>query len=140
LTGADPGGAGAHVTVAFAPPAAPAAGAPSETFTVPGHGRATRNIRRDTLGLANKSVGLIVTSDQPVMAERVLYWGDGNGSAKYGSTAKAGLQSVANQYLFAYGSAGGAGLPQRSGDQSFVPVLNPGVAPSSATVVAQLSH
>jgi hypothetical protein len=137
LTVASPGPADAHVTVTFAPQAAAAAGAPSETFTVPAHGRATRNIRRDTLGLANKSVGMIVTSDQPIMAERVLYWGDGNGSAKYGSTAKAGLQTVANQYLFAYGSAGGTGLAQRAGDQSFVTVLNPGISPISATVVAQ---
>jgi hypothetical protein len=71
------------------------------------------------------------------MAERVLYFGDGNGSAKYGSTAKAGIQTVANQYLFAYGSSGGTGLAQQSGDQSFVTVLNPGTSPLSATVVAQ---
>src|SRR5207248_5332013 len=56
---------------------------------------------------------------------------------RYGSTARAGRQTVANQYLFAYGSAGGTGLAQRSGDQSFVTVLNPGTSPISATVVAQ---
>lgn len=137
LTVANPSGADAHVTVTFAPEAASSAGAPTETFTVPSNGRATRNIRRDALGISNKSVGMIVTSDQPIMAERVLYFGDGNGSAKFGSTAKAGLQTVANQYLFAYGSAGGSGLAQRPGDQSFVTILNPGTSPIPATVVAQ---
>ncbi len=137
LTLANPNSADAHVTVTFAPQAGSAAGAPSETFTVPAMGRYTRNIRGDTLGFANKSVGMIVTTDQPIMAERVLYFGDGEGSAKYGSTAKAGLQTVATQYLFAYGSAGGTGLAQRPGDQSFVTVLNPGTSPVAATVVAQ---
>lgn len=137
LTVANPGNTDAKVTVTYAPEASSSTGAPSETFTVPAKGRATRNIRRDTLTISNKSVGMIVTSDQPIMAERVLYFGDGSGSAKYGSTAKAGLQTVANQYLFAYGSAGGTGLTQQQGDQSFVTVLNPGTSPISATVVAQ---
>lgn len=137
LTLANPGSTDAHVTVTFAPEASSSAGAPTETFTVPANGRATRNIRRDALGISNKSVGMIVTSDQSIMAERVLYFGDGNGSAKFGSTAKAGLQTVANQYLFAYGSAGGSGLAQRPGDQSYVTILNPGTSPIPATVVAQ---
>lgn len=137
LTLANPGNTDAHVTVTFAPEAASSAGAPTETFVVPAKGRSTRNIRRDTLSLSNKSVGMIVTSDQPIMAERVLYFGDGSGSAKYGSTAKAGIQTTANQYLFAYGSAGGSGLAQQPGDQSYVTVLNPGTSPVSATVLAQ---
>jgi hypothetical protein len=51
--------------------------------------RATRIIGRDTWPLADKAGGLLVTSDQPIMVERVLYCGDGNGSATYGSTASA---------------------------------------------------
>ncbi len=137
LTLANPGNTTANVTVAFAPQGATAPATSTLTLTVPPQGRVTRNIRRDTLGLANKSLGLVVTSDQPVMAERVLYFGDGDGSAKYGSTAKAGIQTVGNQYIFAYGSAGGTGLAQRPGDQSFATILNPGVSPVSATVVAQ---
>ena len=137
LTLANPGNTTANVTVNFAPQGATGNVTQTLTLQIPPQGRVTRNIRRDTLGIPNKSLGLVVTSDQPVMAERVLYFGDGDGSAKYGSTAKAGIQTVGNQYLFAYGSAGGTGLAQRPGDQSFVTVLNPGTSPVSATVVAQ---
>lgn len=139
LTLANPGATAANVTVAFAPQGATAPATATLTFTVPAQGRVTRNIRRDTLGLKfpNQSLGLIVTGDQPIMAERVLYFGDGDGSAKYGSTAKAGIQTVGNQAIFAYGSAGGTGLAQHPGDQSFATILNPGASPVSATVVAQ---
>jgi len=137
LTLANPGNTTANVTVNFAPQGATGSVTQTLTLQIPPQGRVTRNIRRDTLGIPNKSLGLVVTSDQPVMAERVLYFGDGDGSAKYGSTAKAGIQTVGNQYIFAYGSAGGAGLAQRPGDQSFVTVLNPGTSPVSSTIVAQ---
>jgi len=137
LTVANPTTSDAHITVTFAPQANAITSTLSETFTVPPLGRYTRNIRGDTLGFANKSLGMVVTSDQPIMAERVLYFGDGIGSAKYGSTAKAGIQTVANQYLFAYGSAGGSGQAQQPGDQSYVTVLNPSTSPVSATIVAQ---
>jgi len=137
LTVANPGNTTANVTVAFAPQGATGSVTQTLTLQIPPQGRVTRNIRRDTLGIPNKSLGLVVTSDQPIMAERVLYFGDGDGSAKYGSTAKAGIQTVGNQYIFAYGSAGGTGLAQRPGDQSFVTVLNPGTSPVSATIVAQ---
>jgi len=137
LTLANPGNTTANVTVNFAPQGATGSVTQTLTLQIPPQGRVTRNIRRDTLGIPNKSLGLVVTSDQPIMAERVLYFGDGDGSAKYGSTAKAGIQTVGNQYIFAYGSAGGTGLAQRPGDQSFVTVLNPGTSPVSATIVAQ---
>jgi len=137
LTVANPGNTTANVTVAFAPQGATGSVTQTLTLQIPPQGRVTRNIRRDTLGIPNKSLGLVVTSDQPIMAERVLYFGDGDGSAKYGSTAKAGIQTVGNQYIFAYGSAGGTGLAQSPGDQSFVTVLNPGTSPVSSTIVAQ---
>lgn len=137
LTLANPGSSAAHVTVIFTPQAASAAGAPSEAFVVPAGGRITRNIRRDAGGISNKSVGMIVTSDQPIMAERVLYFGAGDGSAKFGSTSKAGIQTLSTQYYFAFGSAGGTGLAQRSGDQSFVTVLTPDLATASAKITAQ---
>jgi hypothetical protein len=35
--------------------------------------------------MAGKPVGLIVRSDQPIVAERVLYVGNGVGSATYGA-------------------------------------------------------
>ena len=48
LAVANPGSSDAHVRVTFAKAASTARG-PSETFTVPAHGRATRNIGRDTV-------------------------------------------------------------------------------------------
>src|SRR5207302_6331053 len=80
LAVANPGQAAAHVTVTFVPRRlVPSASVPAEGFTVWARSRATRNIRRDTLGLADKAevVGLLVRSDQPIMVERVLYLGSG---------------------------------------------------------------
>ena len=51
--------------------------------------RVTRNIGRDMWPLADKSGGLLVTSGQPIMVERVLDCGDGHGSTTSGSTASA---------------------------------------------------
>ncbi len=137
LTLANPGTTDAHITVVFAPQAGVLTSTLSEVLTIPAQGRLTRNIRSDTLSFSNKSVGMIVSSDQPIMAERVLYFGQGDGSGKFGSTAKAGIQTVATQYLFAYGSSGGSGPARTPDDQSFVTVLNPGASPVAATVIAQ---
>lgn len=137
LTLANPGSVPANVTATFAPEANTASGAPAVTATVPPNGRVTINVRRAGLSLSNKSVGLIINSDQPIMAERVLYFGNGDGSAKFGSTASPGVQTAASQYVFAYGSSGGTGLAQSAGDQSFITVLNPNTASNSTTVTAQ---
>jgi hypothetical protein len=63
--------------------------AASQTCAVPAPGRATQHNGRDTWPLADQSRGLLVTSDQPIMVERVRYRGDRHGSATYGSTASA---------------------------------------------------
>jgi hypothetical protein len=80
---ANPGRVDAHVRVTFAHKGASPARDPSETFTVPANRRATRNIRSDMLAIAHKSSDLIVTSDQPIVVERVHYAGNGGGSAKH---------------------------------------------------------
>lgn len=83
--------------------------------TVPPHQRATLNIR----ALApNRSLGLSVTSDQPVAAERVLYWGDGSGSAKYGSSVSSGIRGASTIWTFPYVSAS-------NGDQAYLSFANP---------------
>ncbi len=137
LVVANPGSTDAHVTVTYAPQANSSAGAPVQTFVLPANGRVTRNVRRDVGHIANKSVGMIVSSDQPIMAERVLYFGSGDGSGKFGATTKPGIQTPATQYFFAFGSAGGKGLAQQPGDQSFVTILNPDLAKQPASVTAQ---
>jgi hypothetical protein len=88
---------------------------------------------------------MVVTSDQPIVAERLEYWGDGAGSAKFGASAKAGMTGPAKQFFFAYGSATGttttnAGPGQQTNDEGYVTVINPtpivnGVPPADATVL-----
>jgi hypothetical protein len=142
----NPGTSPASVTVTFLPQSTPAATPRTVTFSVPANGRWTENIRRDYLPYSDKSVGMIVTSDQPIVAERVMYWGDGIGSAKYGASSKAGMTGAAKQYFFAYGSSTGATAAnatttaQKTNDESYVTVINPapivnGVPPSDATVL-----
>jgi hypothetical protein len=92
LAVANPGSAGAHVRVTLSRAARSGGSSTrgaSETFTVPANARATRNIRSDMRAMATTSGGLIVTSDQPIVVERVLSFGKGAGTASYGSTASA---------------------------------------------------
>jgi len=145
LTVQNPGTVPASVTVTFLPQSVPAATPRTASFTVPANGRWTENIRRDYLPYSDKSVGMVLTSSSPIVAERVEYWGDGVGSAKFGASTKAGMAGAAKQYFFAYGSnpgatAGNAGPAQTANDESYVTVINPapvvnGVPPSDATVL-----
>jgi hypothetical protein len=92
LAVANPGSADVHVRVTLSRAArwaAPSARSPSATFTVPANGCATRNIPSAMLAMANKSGGLMVTSDQPIVVERVRYIGNDLSSASYGATASA---------------------------------------------------
>jgi hypothetical protein len=145
LTVLNPGAATATVTVTFLPQTTPAASPRTVTFSVPAIGRATENIRRDYLRYGQQSVGMIVTSNQPIAAERVLYFGDGAGSAKYGATAAAGLTGAATRFFFAYGSNPGTtpanvGPGQQLDDESYVTIINPaasvnGIPASDASVL-----
>ena len=138
----NPGDKDATVTVTYATDST--SGSPmTATVTVPANGRATHRVGNDEgdsfATQQDAPVGMVVTSDQPIMAERTLYFGDGQGSGKFGSTAQAGIMTAGNQYLFAYGSAGGGGLAQRADDQSEITVLNPDLSPMSSTVEAQFT-
>jgi len=145
LTVQNPGTVPASVTVTFLPQSVPAATPRTTSFTVPANGRWTENIRRDYLPYSDKSVGMAVTSSSPIVAERVEYWGDGVGSAKFGADAAPGMAGPAKQYFFAYGSdpgatASNAGPAQTANDESYVTIINPapvvnGVPPSDATVL-----
>jgi hypothetical protein len=145
LTVQNPGTVPASVTVTFLPQSVPAATPRTVSFSVPANSRWTENIRADYLPFSDKSVGMIVTSDQPIVAERVEYWGDGVGSAKFGAGSGTGMTAPAKQYFFAYGSnpgatAGNAGAAQQTNDEGYVTVVNPapivnGVPGSDATVL-----
>jgi hypothetical protein len=97
---------------------------PSEPIsrTVPPHSRLTLNMRAI---LPNRSIGLLVQSDQPISVERVMYWGDGAGSGKYGTSVNEGVQGPAVVWTFPYVSTG-------SSDQAFFTFANP------TTVVAHV--
>ena len=85
------------------------------TASLPAHGRATVNIRA---AIPGRSLGLSVQSDQPIAAERVLYWGAGAGSAKFGTAVTGGIRGPAAQWTFPYVSTVGA-------DQAYLSFINP---------------
>ena len=140
LTIQNPSAAPANVTVTFLPQNVPSASPRAVTLTVPANSRATENIRRDYLPYGGQSVGMIVTSDQPIVAERVLYFGTGAGSAKFGGTAKAGLSDPAQQFFFAFGSRPGSDTAnalapgQTVNDESYVTVVNPNATVATVQV------
>ncbi len=110
----NPGNTPASVIVqpvgkAGAQPAAPL------SETVPAHARVTVNVRAAVPG---QSLGLSVQSDQPIAAERVLYWGSGAGSAKYGAAVNAGIQGPAALWTFPYVSTSNK-------DQAFLAFIDP---------------
>jgi hypothetical protein len=153
LTVMNPNTSPVSYTVTFLPPGTPAASPLQVSFTVPAMGRDTQNIRRLYLpflpaGVAaaggGQSIGMLVTSSAPIVAERVEYWGDGSGSAKFGASAKPGATAPQTQYIFAYGSNPGAtpsgtlGPAQSANDESYITVINPGAAGGSdATVLVK---
>jgi len=126
----NPGTNSANVTIQTAPQASSSANAPSESVNVPGLSRTTVNIRSLFVSAPVKSLGLIVNSDQPIVAERVEYFGDGSGSGKFGSTVATGVTSPASTLRIPFGSAGGGsvspkGVVLNSGDEHYVTIVNP---------------
>ena len=66
----------------------------------------------------SRNIGAEVTADQPIAVDRVMYWGNGDGSAKYGSSWASAVATTSLSYAFPL-------LPTSSGSQPFVTVLNP---------------
>ncbi|MGH2343711.1 MAG: hypothetical protein ACRDG4_00685, partial [Chloroflexota bacterium] len=103
---------------------APAGGSASVVnATLPPFGRYTLNLRSALLG---KSFSTIVTAGGPIVAERVQYWGDGAGSAKFGAGVKPGVSTPGTNWYFGYASILG-------GDQVFLSILNPNTLPTKVT-------
>jgi uncharacterized membrane protein len=129
------------VTVHLAPEAASSSEPREFSFKVPPLSRATVNIRALNAGDSAQSVGMIVDSSQPIVAERVEYFGNGSGSGKYGAIVSSGLPAPAQDLQIGYGSAGGAapdaqGTPRPLGDQQYVTLLNPAASGPAAQVTA----
>lgn len=126
LTVLNPGNTQANVTVLLAPQAASARNARTLRLVVPSRSRATANIRALNLDSTVKSVGMLISSDQPIVPERVIYFGEGTGSGKFGSTASSGSTAAAQSFQFGYGTSGGLGANGAAqGDQQYITLLNP---------------
>jgi hypothetical protein len=136
LTVLNPTSTQANVTVFLAPQASSSTGAHTLALAVPAFGRITSNIRALNLGSSAKSVGMLVSSTQPIVAERVIYFSDGSGSGKFGSTVSAGISAPAIALHFGYGSSGGSGP---TGDQDFITLLNPNTSGSPVQVTASFT-
>jgi hypothetical protein len=85
------------------------------TSTVPAHGRTTLNLRA---AIPGRSIGLSVQSDQPVATERILYWGAGSGSGKFGTSVNGGIRGPATLWTFPFVSTVGS-------DQAFLSFVDP---------------
>ncbi len=88
--------------------------------SVPPFGRYTLNLRG---ALPGKSFSTSVHATGPVVAERVEYWGNGAGSAKFGDGVKPGVSTPGTTWYFGYGSVLG-------GDEVFLSMLNPNLQPA----------
>jgi hypothetical protein len=91
--------------------------------SLPPFGRYTLNLRSAFPG---KSFSTTLTASGPVVAERVQYWGDGVGSAKFGAGVKPGVPTPGTNWYFGYASILG-------GDQVFMSILNPNTQPAKVT-------
>jgi len=140
LTVLNPTGTQANVHILLAPQAATDAGARTLNFTVGALSRVTENIRSLNQGNNAQSVGMVITSDQPIVPERVLYFGNGAGSGKFGSTVARGTNAPSSSMSFAYGTSGGATSTSSGlnsvGNQDFITLLNPNLTTASTVGVS----
>jgi hypothetical protein len=128
LTIYNPGTSPAQVQVQYMPQGT-AMPAPVSEF-IPAQSQVTINVRSQYNGLAphgSREVAIKVTSDNPVVVDRGLYWGSGSGSAKYGASLAPGMSSGLTTQYFSL-------LASQNGSQSFVTVLNPNSSAASLTL------
>ena len=96
---------------------------PPLALQVPPNGRVSVNVRAAYLRLAGpraaKSIAVSLGSDQPVVADRALYWGSGSGSGKFGYEVSPGIPGGATTVLF-------PALLRRGANQPYITVFNPG--------------
>jgi len=144
LTLLNPTGSKATAMISLAPQADSAAAAPIRKQSIPAFGRVTVDVRSLNRGKGTPSVGMIVVSDAPIVAERVEYFGDGAGSGKFGSIVSQGISAASSLAHFAFGASGGSATDSRDvmqpvGNQDYITVLNPGIQPGAIQVVAHFA-
>jgi len=100
----------AHVRLALLP--ADGRAARTVPVTVPAHTNGAVDIGRLMPG---RALGILTTSDRPVVVERTLTFAGGG----YGMTARAGVNNAAASWLFAEGTT-------TNGFETYLTILNPG--------------
>lgn len=122
LTLFNPNPASARVTVRFAAQGASVPAIAPVTLVVPALGQALLDVGRAYRRASVKSVGLLVTSDAPIVTARTLYWGQSLGQSQFGADARSGAPAASTNWDF-------AGVSVSGDDQPFLTVLAPrGVA------------
>ncbi len=106
------------------------------TLSVPANSRLTVPVRSLLQGKGFTQFGIAWASNVPVAGERVEYYGDGIGSAKYGATTKPAASSTGLQYIFAADTGtwpSSGGTAGTGADVSEVDVINPAPASTSGS-------
>lgn len=93
------------------------ASAQTVTHTVPANSRVTVTVNKE--GLANNNVSMVVTSDQPIVAERPMYFAYSmSGTPIPGGSDVLGLNQLSQQFTFGY-------LDTSASHDTYLTVLNP---------------
>jgi uncharacterized repeat protein (TIGR01451 family) len=104
---ANPQSVAANVTIRYLLPSGVAIDVPK---VVPASGRLTVNIDSEAdTRLRNANVSVAVTSDQPIVSERSMYWTTGEGAIPWGEAHNSfGATTAAPRWVLAEGRAGGS--------------------------------
>jgi hypothetical protein len=119
----NPGDAPAHVTITYL---RELGGPVTRTYTVAAHTRATISVNDDA-ALASSSLGAVVSSDVPIVAERSMYLSVEPQVFRAGA-AGMGSPRLSTTWLFAEGSPGGF-------FDEFLLLANPSATATTATIV-----
>lgn len=106
------------------------------SLSVPANSRLTEPIRAALLNKGFTQFGITLSSNVPVAAERVEYYGNGIGSGKYGATTSPASSSTNLQYIFAEDTGTWPSTGGTSGtgaDVSEVDIINPAPATTSGS-------
>jgi hypothetical protein len=113
---ANPGAAVATVTLRYLPASGIAV---TTTKTIPAHSRLTVNVELEHPSLADAAVATEVTSDQPIISERSMYW-PGTGATWHEAHNSFGVTSTSTKWGLAEGRVGGP-----TGYQTYILLANP---------------
>ena len=124
----NPGSTAANVTLRYLLPNGATIDVPK---VVPAQARLTVNVETEPdPRLQANSVSVTVVSDQPIVAERSMYWGTGEGVSPWGEAHNSfGVTTPGPRWALAEGRAGGP-LEFRT----YILIANPGSVPTTATV------